>query len=236
MRLHIIRHADPNYENDTITEFGHLEAQALARRLQSEGVDQIYHSPMGRACDTMKYTSDLLGIQPVEELWTKELFTWQIEHAMLGRDRNVIWDLPGELIRPSASLTTTTNWSSVPYYQQSPFYDNFQELKRSSDIFLEKQGYRREGEKYRMTGPHKDVVAVFCHCGFGLAWLAHLLELPLPTVWASFWLAPSSITTILFEERSEEWAVPRCIRLSDTSHLYEAGLPISNRGLLANYD
>lgn len=30
MRLYIIRHADPDYPNNTITPEGHLEAQALA--------------------------------------------------------------------------------------------------------------------------------------------------------------------------------------------------------------
>ena len=33
MRLYIIRHADPDYKNDTITVFGHKDAQALAKRL-----------------------------------------------------------------------------------------------------------------------------------------------------------------------------------------------------------
>ena len=32
MRLYIIRHADPDYPNRTITEKGHLEAQSLAKR------------------------------------------------------------------------------------------------------------------------------------------------------------------------------------------------------------
>lgn len=41
MRLYIIRHADPDYPNNTITPEGHLEAQALAKRLSSHGLDQF---------------------------------------------------------------------------------------------------------------------------------------------------------------------------------------------------
>jgi probable phosphoglycerate mutase len=77
---------------------------------------------------------------------------------------------------------------------------------------------------------------MFCHGGFGLMWLAHLLEIPFPLVWAGFWLPPSSVTTVLFEERSSAWSVPRCIGLGDVAHLYAAGLPVSPAGIMANFD
>ena len=60
MRLYIIRHADPDYPNRTITDKGHLEAQALAKRLASQGLDRIYSSPLGRAIHTAQYTADTL--------------------------------------------------------------------------------------------------------------------------------------------------------------------------------
>jgi len=31
------------------------------------------------------------------------------------------------------------------------------------------------------------------------------------------------VTTFLMEERSTEWAVPRCLGFADVSHLYAAG-------------
>jgi hypothetical protein len=65
---------------------------------------------------------------------------------------------------------------------------------------------------------------VFCHGGFGLTWLAHLLGMPVSQVWSSFYLAPSSVTTVLFDERSEGKAVPRAVSVGETGHLYAAGL------------
>lgn len=65
--------------------------------------------------------------------------------------------------------------------------------------------------------------------------LAHLLEIPVTLMWSGFWLAPSSVTTILFDERSPGIAVPRCIGLGDVSHLYESGLPVKQRGIIANF-
>lgn len=39
MRLLFIRHGDPDYEHDTLTEKGEREAELLADRLQSEKMD-----------------------------------------------------------------------------------------------------------------------------------------------------------------------------------------------------
>ena len=57
MRIYIIRHADPDYENDTITPRGHLEAKALAERMLQENIDSIC-SPLQRARHTMNYTGN----------------------------------------------------------------------------------------------------------------------------------------------------------------------------------
>ncbi|MGN6699643.1 MAG: histidine phosphatase family protein, partial [Thermomicrobiales bacterium] len=82
----------------------------------------------------------------------------------------------------------------------------------------------------------RDRIAVFCHNGSAQTWLAHLLAIPLTLFWSSFWLAPSSVTTVLFDERSTDWAVPRCLSVGDLSHLYAAGLPAQPKGILANFD
>lgn len=79
-------------------------------------------------------------------------------------------------------------------------------------------------------------IAVFCHGGFGLTWLAHLLQIPFPLVYSNFYLWPSSVTTILFDERLTGFATSRCIGLGDISHLAVAGLPPQPRGLLANWE
>lgn len=39
MRLILVRHGHPNYEIDCLTELGHLQAEAAAERLCSEGID-----------------------------------------------------------------------------------------------------------------------------------------------------------------------------------------------------
>lgn len=233
MRLYLIRHADPDYPNKTITERGHAEARALATRLVGEKLDRIYSSPLGRAVDTMRYTADLLALprEPVIEDWTQEMVIPAVHMDAWGKA--AVWDLPGEVIRGRERPPSYDDWHTLPYVGETPIAALFEELKAASDAFLARHGYEREGGRYRCVQPNRERIAVFCHGGFGLAWLAHLLEIPLALMWSGFWLAPSSVTTILLEQRSEQWAVPRCVGMGDVSHLYAAGLSISPRGILA---
>lgn len=233
MRLLIIRHADPDYANDTITPAGHKEALALARRMFRHGLDRIYCSPLGRAIATARYTAEALNLQPLIEPWTAELGQCRVTLPPWGT--LCVWDTPGQIIR-AADPPTRDNWHQMPVFSDPLFRDTFLKLQADSDAFLARHGYHRQDGRYRIVNPNRDRIAVFCHGGLGLWWLAHLLEIPLPLMWSGFWLPPSSVTTILFDERSEQWAVPRCIGCGDVSHLYEAGLPVQPSGIKANRD
>ena len=52
MRILIIRHGDPDYSIDSLTEKGWREAELLSERLVKEGITDIFVSPLGRARDT----------------------------------------------------------------------------------------------------------------------------------------------------------------------------------------
>ena len=46
MRLLFIRHGDPDYEHDCLTDKGIREAQLLAQRMKKETMDHIYVYPI----------------------------------------------------------------------------------------------------------------------------------------------------------------------------------------------
>ncbi|MCY3021956.1 MAG: histidine phosphatase family protein [Planctomycetota bacterium] len=233
MKLYIVRHADPDYDKNTITPAGHQEAQALARRLAAEGLDRIYCSPVARARDTMRHTAELAELTPVIEDWTQEPWDWRGTQPPWGE--LLIWDLPCEIIRRNEPMPTAENWHQLPDLQDPLARGKFEAVQKNSDAFIARHGYERDGGRYRVVRPNRERIAVFCHGGFGLTWVAHLLAIPLTLMWSSFWLAPTSVTTVLFDERSSDWAVPRCLGLGDVSHLYESRLPVRPRGILANY-
>ena len=61
MKIHIIRHGDPNYEIDSLTPKGWKEAEHLSERLLKMPIDDYYCSPLGRARDTAKPTIEKNG-------------------------------------------------------------------------------------------------------------------------------------------------------------------------------
>jgi broad specificity phosphatase PhoE len=234
MRLFIIRHADPDYPNNTITPAGHLEAQALAEKMKKLGLDRIYMSPLGRAIHTAEYTMKALGMEGTIEEWTAEIGDCHVEMDPWGK--KCVWDCAGEVIRSQHPMPTAEDWHTREPFCNPLFKTTYEKVQTESDKFIARHGYVREGGRYRIVKPNREKIAVFCHGGFGLWWLAHLLELPLTLVFAGFSLATSSVTTILFDERSEQWAVPRCLGLADVGHLYAAGLPTSRAGIQANWE
>lgn len=197
MRLHIIRHAEPDYPRDALTARGHAQAQALARRLSTMGVDQVYSSPMNRALETARYTAERLGLGVRIERWTRELEDWWIPDETLGE-------------RPVWQVDATTLRAMPPGQEIWPL-DALARLRAAAAEFLGRQE----------NAASRDI-AVFCHAGFALTWLAELLDVPLPLVWAGFSLQPASITTVDFEALAEGGAAaPRCLGLGDVGHLQD---------------
>ncbi len=57
MKLLIVRHGDPDYDIDSLTEKGWKEVEYLSQKLSKLDVKAFYVSPLGRAKDTAR--SDL---------------------------------------------------------------------------------------------------------------------------------------------------------------------------------
>ena len=126
MRLSIIRHGDPEYTNDTLTEIGQREAQALAERLVNEHLTHIYSSPLGRARATMSYTAEVTKLIPSIEEWTREL-AWWIPWEM-PRERIAAWDLHGEIIRGQDHYPGYDDWHMLEYFENPIFREGYESL------------------------------------------------------------------------------------------------------------
>ena len=72
MRLLFIRHGDPDYANNTLTETGWKEAKLLADYADKLNLGTCYCSPLGRAKDTASCTLKRLGITAQEKIWLQE--------------------------------------------------------------------------------------------------------------------------------------------------------------------
>ena len=72
MKIIFCRHAEPDYEHDSITDKGKIEAELLARRLCRIDIDEIYVSPLGRARKTAEYTLEKTGKSAKVFQWLRE--------------------------------------------------------------------------------------------------------------------------------------------------------------------
>jgi broad specificity phosphatase PhoE len=230
MKLYLIRHGDPDYENDTLTERGHMEARALVAYLKNEGIQQVVSSPLGRAQDTARYTAEALGLEVTTEPWMAEL-----DLRVGTENRHAVWDIPGHIMRNPDYLRDTSMFEQIPGWPTVRVAEVLGEIRRNSDQFLASLGYVRDGGVYHVTKPNDQRIAIFAHGGFGMTWLSLLLEIPTPLMWSGFFLHTSSVTQILFEERSDSLATPRCLMISALPHLFAASLQPSTSGLRANY-
>lgn len=232
MRFFIIRHGDPDYLADNLTPRGKKEAALLAERLKQEGISRIVCSPLGRAQATAAPTAELLGIEPETLEWLHEYPTWveppYVEHGVCA------WELLPHYWSKFPDCRDLDAWPESEPYRSMP--DNravFDRVRKGADALLREEGFTREGTVYRMTeeaAARTDAVAVFCHMGLGLLLLSHLLSIPAPMMWHNFFLAPSSVSTVLMETHNNrsyntarDICIPRALAIGECSHLYAGG-------------
>ncbi|MDO5133616.1 MAG: phosphoglycerate mutase family protein [Eubacteriales bacterium] len=72
MRLLFIRHAEPDYSTDSLTEKGRREAALLAKTAPSLRMDHCFVSPLGRAQETAAYCLEAVGKTAVTLDWLEE--------------------------------------------------------------------------------------------------------------------------------------------------------------------
>ncbi|HEX9945167.1 MAG TPA: histidine phosphatase family protein [Thermoanaerobaculia bacterium] len=216
MRLYIIRHAEPAYPEDALTARGHRQAQDLAGRLAAAGVERVYSSPLNRAVETARPTAERLGVGIGVEPWMREIEHWWIPGGPEGEWP--VWQVDGAAVRGLVPGLHPENWHRLPPFDLPVLRQGFAELRSGSAAFLARHGYVPEGRHYRVEPGAGGRLAVFCHAGFGLTWLAHLLEIAPPLVWAGFALPSASVTTVDFEALPDGRAAPRCLGLGDLSH------------------
>ncbi len=72
MRIIFVRHGDPDYANDTLTEKGWREAALLAERVSGWDVTDFYVSPLGRAQDTASLSLKKMGRSAETMEWLRD--------------------------------------------------------------------------------------------------------------------------------------------------------------------
>ena len=227
MKIMIIRHGDPDYTIDSLTEKGWREAELLSQRLVKEDINYFYCSPLGRAKDTASPTLKKLGKEAEILDWLHE-FRGNIVSPFTGKTR-VSWDLPPSMWCADERYFDIKQWSEPELIANGNALEIYKETTDGVGALLEKYGWRKEGMLYR--GGEDVTIALVCHCALGVTVMSYLLKISPVVAMHNFFLAPSSVTTIVTQTDKTGASHFRAAGVGDISHLYCAGEPASMSGL-----
>ena len=220
MRIIFVRHGEPDYKNDCLTPTGHIEAEAVAKRLACEGIKEIYSSPMGRALMTMQKFADQHPELPVKILDFMHEITWgDISGKKLPLNGHP-WDCVNEMVSKGLSICDT-QWKQGPYFFDNKATLEVENVAKEIDGWLLSLGYSREGFYYRnmRKDDSQHTVVLFSHGGSSCAAMSHMLNIPFPFTCASIHLPFTAISILRLDSKPGTLCAPVIELLSDSKHL-----------------
>ena len=233
MKLIFIRHGDPDYEKDSLTEKGWREAEILAKRVAKWDIKQIYCSPFGRAQDTCSLSLKATGREAITCDWLKEFYyrVWDEQE----KDWTIAWDFYPRDFNNWNELHDKDKWDQTKIMKSGELDKHAREVYEGFDALLEKHGYRRNDRNFYDVIEHNDDnIVFFCHFGVTALILGHLIGIAAPALWQGMMMQPTSITVLGSEERIPGEASFRVQVFGDATHLIQAGEPVSPSGYFAD--
>jgi len=215
MKLVFIRHADPDYPNNTLTEKGFNEIKALHKFYNRKNYDAVYCSPLNRAILTCE-SIDGMGKNYIVKDWLQEFSQRAIVE---GKDHNS-WDIPeDEVDKCIENIFNIHDYQNCSVYKDTGIKEHLESIYEEFDKVLEEHGYKRTGSYYTPVRPNDDTILFVCHLGIMSVLLSHLFNCTFLNVAEYFAPAPCSVTTLITEERKPGLAHFRAVTMGDVSHL-----------------
>lgn len=255
MRLIFVRHGDPDYKNDNLTEKGKREVALLTERIcKWKNITEFFSSPLGRARATGEPALKRMNREAEICNWLQEFPTW---HESKTGEKLRTWDIMPEDFFSNPDFFSKDKWCHNDYMGEM-IPKRYQEVCDGIDSILTRYGYERNKnglydvknpvpnhnwsepiEQYHLKSikddyPEEKTLVFFCHLGVTFTIIAHLTGLSPMQLWQGFYIAPTSITILNSEERVSGKAAFRVERMGDTNHLTNGGEPISSSGYFAD--
>ena len=143
MKIIFIRHGEPNYEIDSLTEKGWREAELLSKRTAKWNVTDFYCSPLGRAKDTASFTLKNAGREAEILPWLRE-FDAPVLDPETGK-RRIPWDFLPDVLDANRDLYDHDLWTQNPIMKTGNMDENYRVVTDGLDALLARYGYVRDG-------------------------------------------------------------------------------------------
>ena len=213
MKITIIRHADPDYEHNTLTPTGFKEAEALKKHFELNNNATVYASPLNRAKLTAEAISSNITICP----WLKEF-----DHLIMLPNQNekvITWDFLPSFYTSQKDLYNNDKYLDTEIFKSGNIKKYYQEVCSSLDELLSQHGYIRENNYYRVEKESEDEIILVCHFGMMSVLMSHLMNIPYVIIANTMCCPPTGITRFVSEERKQGVAHFRCLCFGETPHL-----------------
>ena len=215
MKLFMIRHGEPNYVDDCLTETGRKQAAAAAERLSLESLDEIYSSPNGRAKETASYTANAQGL-PIKVLDYMHEISWGGDDVPA---EGHLWTLSDWMINEEDFDFAHSDWREHPYFKTNSAMKDYDYVTKQFDDFMKAQGYIHEGSRFLCTTDEHKNVAIFGHGGSGACVLSSLLNLAFPYTLVMLPYGYTSIIVLDFPVKKGNYVHPRIELFNDMLHV-----------------
>ena len=223
MKIVIIRHAEPDYINNTLTEKGFREAKYLGEYYKDAKFDAIYSSPLPRAFYTAEALANgkpIIVKKYLEEFW---------HQITIDGERKHNWDfMPSDIEKYPVLIEH--EFLDSEFGKSEHLRELYDEVIKEFDKTLEEHGYKKEGTYYRVTKPNKDTIVFVCHLGMMSLLMSRLTHIPYTKIAQYFFVAPTGVTTFVSEEREDGIAQFRCREFGNLDHLRRKNEPYSHFG------
>lgn len=219
MEIWIVRHGDPDYVRDSLTEKGEREARLLADRLSKQEFTAFYCSPLGRAKKTASYTLDKIGRTAETLDWLQE-FQGKVGSIL---NKKQCWDRMPAYWSEIDDYYDGQKWLDVELMKKGSVKKYYDMVCNGVDNLLEKHGYIKDGRIYKAVRPNHDKIVLFCHFGVESVILSRIFSVSPMIMWHNFRALPTAVTRLVTEEREQGKAIFVCLQYGDLSHLYAGG-------------
>jgi len=173
MRLIFIRHGDPDYEHDNLTEKGKREAALLAERVSKwNNITKVYLSPLGRAKATAEpFLAKLNSNKPtsenpatssnpyspiiydwLQEFYYKTKYPENLPESILPKElagkETMCWDLMPDFFTSDPLFFDKDKWTDSDFMKAGKIKEKYKMVCNGIDGILAEYGYTRNDQNF----------------------------------------------------------------------------------------